>query len=156
MCEIKRDDIDVYFMKMAFLISERATCVRRKVGAVIVRKKVVLSTGYNGAPKGINHCTAGTCIRKKLNVPSGEKSELCIGAHSEMNAISQAAMMGTRIDEATIYCTTKPCIYCAKAIVNAGIERLVYCEDYGSNENNLTDEILSNMDITKINKTELM
>ena len=123
---------DIFFMKLAYQYAEQSTCVRRKVGCVIVRNNTQLSGGYNGVPTGLQHCTDETCIRKKLNIPSGQQHEKCRGAHSEMNAISQAAKNGVNIDGSTIYCTTQPCIYCAKAIVNSGIKRLVYCESYGN------------------------
>lgn len=142
-----RDSLDVFYMKMAFLVSERAICLRRKVGSIIVKDKMVISTGYNGSPKGIPHCTHETCIREKNHIPSGQNQELCRGSHSEMNAIAQAAYQGISTKGATIYCTTKPCVYCAKAIINAGITRLVYSQDYGANENELTDEVLQNIDV---------
>jgi dCMP deaminase len=142
-----RDSLDVFYMKMAFLVSERAICLRRKVGSIIVKDKMVISTGYNGSPKGIPHCTHETCIREKNHIPSGQNQELCRGSHSEMNAIAQAAYQGISTKGATIYCTTKPCVYCAKAIINAGITRLVYSQDYGTNENELTDEVLQNIDV---------
>lgn len=141
-----RESLDNFYMKMAYLVSERSTCLRRKVGAVIVKNKIVLSTGYNGAPSGIEHCSSESCVRKKLNVPSGERQELCRGSHSEMNAISQAARTGTNIDGSTLYCTTYPCAYCAKAIVNAGITRVVYTEGY---PDKLTEEMLKNIKVEK-------
>ena len=143
-----RDDIDVFYMKMAYLMSERSTCLRRKVGSVIVRDKIVLSTGYNGVPKDLPHCQ--TCLRKELNIPSGQRHELCRASHAEGNAIAQAAMNGVNINGATIYCTTQPCLYCAKLIVNSGIKRLVYNEEYGDGMDDLTKEILSNIDVVKI------
>lgn len=145
--KLERDSIDIFYMKMAYLTSERSTCIRRKVGAVIVRDKMVLSSGYNGSPKGIEHCTSETCIRNKFKIPSGEKHELCRGSHAEVNAIAQAAKQGINIDNATLYCTTQPCIYCAKAMVNAGIKRIVFSESYGSGFDDLTKEVLKNMQI---------
>lgn len=153
--EDNRDNIDIFYMKMAYLTSERATCVRRRVGSVITRDKMLLSSGYNGAPSGIEHCNKDTCIRLQMNIPSGEKPNLCIGSHSEINAIAQAARNGVNINNSTIYCTTFPCIYCAKAIVNAGIKRLVYCESYGNMEDPLTKKILQNITVDKITKKEI-
>lgn len=145
----KRDDIDIFYMKMAYLMSERSTCLRRQVGSVIVRDKIVLSTGYNGVPKDLPHCN--TCLRQELNIPSGQRHELCRASHAEGNAIAQAAMNGVNINGATIYCTTQPCLYCAKLIVNSGIKRLVYCEDYANGLDDLTLEMLSNIVVEKIN-----
>lgn len=145
----KRDDIDIFYMKMAYLMSERSTCLRRRVGSVIVRDKIVLSTGYNGVPKDLPHCN--TCLRQELNIPSGQRHELCRASHAEGNAIAQAAMNGVNINGATIYCTTQPCLYCAKLIVNSGIKRLVYCEDYANGLDDLTLEMLSNIVVEKIN-----
>ena len=152
---MERDSIDVHYMKMAYLVSERSTCLRRKVGSVIVRDKQLLSSGYNGAPVGLPHCTSDLCMRMKLNIPSGEKPNLCRSVHSEMNAICQAAKNGVNINGATIYCTTFPCIYCAKSLVNAGIKRLVYCESYGVGEDKLTLEMLQNIQIDKMDKDSL-
>ncbi len=121
---------DEYFMKMAHLASERATCQRRKVGAVIVKNKHLLSTGYNGNPKGMKHCDEIGCLRTKLEVPSGERHELCTGLHAEQNAIIQAAIFGTPVKGATLYCTNTPCSVCAKMIVNAGIKEVIYAGDY--------------------------
>ena len=147
---MERDSIDIHYMKMAYLVSERSTCLRRHVGAVLVKDGQLLSSGYNGAPCGIEHCTEETCVRKKLNIPSGEKTELCISVHGEQNAICQAAKNGVNINGSTLYCTTFPCIACAKAMVNAGIKRIVYNEDYGDNKNDLTFKMLKNIKIEKI------
>jgi dCMP deaminase len=142
---MERESIDIFYMKMAYLVSTRSTCLRRKVGSVIVKDKIVLGTGYNGSVKGMKHCTSETCFRK--NVPSGEKLNNCAGAHSEQNAICQAACKGVSIEGATLYCTTQPCTYCAKAIVNSGIKRLVFCESYGNGFDDLTKEILQNIQV---------
>jgi dCMP deaminase len=118
-------------MSIAKLASERSTCLRRKVGAVIVRDKQVVATGYNGAPKGIAHCDEqGGCLREKLGVPSGERHELCRALHAEQNAIIQAATSGQSIDGATIYITHQPCVICAKMIINAGIRKIIVNEGY--------------------------
>ena len=120
---------DEYFMEMAKLAAKRSTCLRRNVGAVIVQD--VLSTGYNGAPKGIPHCAEkGGCYRQQHNIPSGERHELCRALHAEQNAIIQAANWGQSIEGATIYITHQPCVICAKMIINAGIQRIVVDEGY--------------------------
>lgn len=125
-----RPDWDTYFMEIANIAAKRSTCIRRQVGAVIVKDKQILSTGYNGAPKGVSHCEETGCLRQELGVPSGEKHELCRASHAEQNAIVQAARNGVSTDGATIYCTTQPCIICAKMIINAGIERVIYSNPY--------------------------
>ena len=122
---MKRPTWDEYFMKITHLVSERSTCLRRKVGAVIVKDKRIISTGYNGAPRGLAHCLEIGCMREQLGIPSGERHEMCRGAHAEQNAIIQAASSGIGMKGATMYCTTAPCSTCAKMIINAGIERLV-------------------------------
>ena len=122
---------DEYFMKMAKLAATRSTCLRRQVGAVIVQNKHVIATGYNGAPKGIPHCTEiGGCMREMRGIPSGERHELCRALHAEQNAIIQAATLAQSIDGATMYITNQPCIICAKMIINAGISRIVVREGY--------------------------
>ncbi len=125
-----RPSWDEYFMRLAYLVSTRATCTRRKVGAVIVKDRRVLATGYNGPPKGLAHCDVTGCIREELNVPSGERHELCRGLHAEQNAIIQAAVHGVSIKDATIYVTNHPCVVCAKMIINAEIKEIVYSEGY--------------------------
>ncbi|MBQ9689822.1 MAG: cytidine/deoxycytidylate deaminase family protein [Candidatus Methanomethylophilaceae archaeon] len=127
---MNRPSNDEYFMEMAQLVSSRSTCLRRKVGAVIVKEKRVLSTGYNGSPKGTKHCEELGCIRVKLNVPSGTRHELCRGVHAEQNAVTQAAYFGVSVDGATIYTTTYPCSMCAKILINAGIKEIIYSEGY--------------------------
>ena len=123
---------DDYFMKMAELVSERSTCLRRKVGAVIVSEdNRVLSTGYNGAPVGLeNCCDKGECIRQKLNIPSGERHELCRSVHAEQNAIIQCALTGVSCKGATIYITLSPCNMCLKQVINAGIKKIIAKESY--------------------------
>ncbi len=125
-----RPSWDEYFMRMAYLVSTRSTCTRRKVGAVIVKDKRILATGYNGPPKGLAHCDVTGCIREELNVPSGERHELCRGLHAEQNAIIQAAVHGVSIRGATIYVTNHPCVVCAKMLINAEIKEIVYAEGY--------------------------
>lgn len=124
---------DHRFMEMAKLVASWASCYQqeRKIGAVIVKDKRVMTTGYNGAPAGVKTCVErGECLRKKLGIPSGTRHEMCYAVHAEQNAIIQAAKLGISIDGATLYCTHQPCILCAKMICNSGIERVVYGEGY--------------------------
>ena len=125
-----RPSWEIYFLKIAQLAATRSTCLRRQVGAVLVKDKNILATGYNGSPSGVAHCLDVGCLREKLCIPSGERHELCRGLHAEQNAIIQAAKHGTNIDAATLYCTTMPCIICSKMIINAGIKRVVYEQGY--------------------------
>lgn len=125
-----RPTYDEYFMKMTQVVATRSTCLRRNVGAILVKNKHILSTGYNGAPKGLKHCSEVGCLREKLNVQPGERHELCRGLHAEQNAIIQASVFGVSIDEATLYCTAAPCSVCAKMLINAGIKEVVYQESY--------------------------
>ncbi len=127
---IRRPTLDEYFMEIAHVVAKRSTCLRQKVGAVIVKDKRILATGYNGAPSGLPHCDVVGCLREKLSVPSGERQELCRGVHAEQNAIIQAAKFGISVDGGTLYSTHCPCITCAKIIINAGIRRVVYGREY--------------------------
>ncbi|MFC1807681.1 cytidine/deoxycytidylate deaminase family protein [Candidatus Omnitrophota bacterium] len=126
----KRPDWDSYFLELASLVSKRSTCLRRSVGAVIVKDKHILSTGYNGAPKDIKHCSKVGCLREKLKIPSGQRHELCRGLHAEQNAIIQAALYGISLKGATLYCTNLPCSICAKMIINSGIRDIVSSSGY--------------------------
>jgi dCMP deaminase len=126
----KRPTVDEYFMKMAHLAASRSTCLRRKVGAVIIKDKRVLSTGYNGAPKGLPHCEEVGCVRKDKNIPTGTRHELCRGVHAEQNAIIQAAVFGTSIKDGIIYTTNHPCVVCAKLLINSSITEIIYDDDY--------------------------
>lgn len=117
-------------MSIAQLVSSRSTCLRRKVGAIAVKDKRILATGYNGAPAGIAHCLDAGCMREMLKVPSGQRHEICRGLHAEQNVIIQAAAHGTNIVGADIYCTNHPCSLCAKMLINCGIGNLYYAEDY--------------------------
>lgn len=119
-----------YFMEIAQVVAKRSTCMRRQVGAVIVRDKQILSTGYNGVPKGLTHCSHTGCIRQELNVPSGERHELCRAVHAEQNAIIQAAYNGVSLKDSVLFCTTAPCSLCAKMIINAGIKEVYYQGNY--------------------------
>lgn len=125
-----RPSWDKYFMNIVDIVSSRSTCVRRKVGALIVKENRILSTGYNGAPMGCIHCEDIGCMRKELGVPSGERHELCRAIHAEQNAIVQAAYSGTSINMSTLYVTTQPCVLCAKMSINAGIKKIVFKGDY--------------------------
>lgn len=127
---MNRPSWDQYFIEITRLVATRTTCLRRGVGAVLVKDRNILATGYNGVPSGITHCGDTGCLRDKMKVPSGERHELCRGLHAEQNAIIQAARHGTNIDGATLYCTTMPCIICTKMIINAGIKKVVYREGY--------------------------
>ncbi|MCS7121869.1 MAG: dCMP deaminase family protein [Archaeoglobaceae archaeon] len=126
----RRPTLDEYFMEIAKVVATRSTCLRQKVGAVVVKDKRILATGYNGAPSGLPHCDEVGCMRDELRVPSGERQELCRGVHAEQNAIIQAAKFGISVEGATLYSTHCPCITCAKIIINSGIKRVVYGRDY--------------------------
>ena len=142
------DKWDKRFMEMARLVSTWASCYRqgRKIGAVIVLDKRVMTTGYNGAPAGVRTCTERCeCLRDKLGIASGTRHEVCYAVHAEQNAIIQAAKLGIRIDGATLYCTHQPCILCAKMIVNSGIRRVVYEQGY---PDNFSQEIFSEAGVT--------
>ncbi len=127
------DKWDKRFMELTRLVGSWSSCFQpgRHVGAIIVRDKRVMTTGYNGAPSGIRNCAEkGECLRRKLNIPSGTKQEICYAVHAEQNAIIQAAKYGINVNGATLYCTHQPCVICAKMIINAGIARVVYAEGY--------------------------
>ncbi|MGI5838822.1 MAG: deoxycytidylate deaminase [bacterium] len=121
---------DEYFMEVTKVVATRSTCLRRQLGAVIVKDKRILTTGYNGAPSGLAHCLDVGCLRQEKGIPSGERFEFCRGLHAEQNAIIQAASYGVSIRGAAIYTSCYPCVTCAKMIVNAGITRIVYADDY--------------------------
>ena len=136
----ERPSWDEYFMEIAHLVKKRATCLRRQVGAVLVKDKNILATGYNGTPSGIAHCLDRGCLREQMGIPSGERHEICRGLHAEQNAIIQAAFHGVSIRDAVLYCTNLPCIICAKMLINAGVRRVVYIDGYSDA---LTREMLS-------------
>lgn len=142
-----RPSWDEYFMQIAHLVKTRSTCLRRQVGAVIVKDKNILATGYNGAPSKIAHCIDIGCLREKLGIPSGERHEICRGLHAEQNAIIQAALHGTSIKGSTLYCTNLPCIICTKMIINAGIERIIYEDGY---PDPLSEEMLADSKVEVI------
>ena len=144
-----RPDYDTYFMNMAFLVSTRTTCRRRSVGAVIVKDQRILSTGYNGAPKGVKDCLElGFCVRQQQQVPSGQRHELCRGVHAEQNAIANAAYFGVAINSASIYMTQNPCNICTKILINSGIRKIIYANRY---MDDLSSELLkeSNIEVQK-------
>mgnify|MGYP000055982248 FL=1 len=136
-----------YFMAITRLVSKRSTCLRRSVGAILVKDKRILATGYNGAPAGLKHCEEVGCLRADSAVPSGERHELCRGLHAEQNVIIQAAYHGISIEGATLYCTNKPCVICSKMIINAGIKKVYYGEGY---EDALSDQMLAEAGIETV------
>jgi len=125
-----RPSWDEYFMALAEQVGQRATCLRRSVGAVIVKDKRILATGYNGPPSGVAHCEDVGCLREVRGIPSGSQHELCRGIHAEQNAVIQAAKHGIAIDGSTIYCTHQPCVLCAKILLNAGVREIVFSQPY--------------------------
>ena len=125
-----RPSWDRYFMDIATMVATRSTCLRRSVGAIAVSNRRILATGYNGTPKGLRHCGEVGCIRQELNIPSGQRHELCRGLHAEQNCIIQAAVHGVQLEGSTIYCTFQPCVVCAKMLINAGIVEIVYENGY--------------------------
>lgn len=127
-------------MTIAEMVAKRSTCLRRHVGAILVKDKRILATGYNGAPTGIKHCAEVGCIRQNASIPSGERHELCRGLHAEQNAIIQAAYHGTSIAGSTLYCTNKPCVICSKMLINAGIVKIFYEKFY---DDPLADQMIT-------------
>ena len=128
--KIKRPGWDEYFLEIANFVSKRSTCLRRGVGALIVKDKRILATGYNGTPRGLPHCSETGCLREKLKVPSGERHELCRGLHAEQNALLQASLHGVSVKDSVLYCTVQPCIICAKMLINAGIKEVIIEDGY--------------------------
>jgi dCMP deaminase len=145
---VTRPDWEEYFMQIAVKVATRSTCLRRKTGAVIVRDKRILATGYNGAPSGIRHCDEVGCLREHLNIPSGERHELCRGLHAEQNAILQAALHGVSLKDSEIYTTHEPCVLCSKMIINVGIKRVYFMEPY---PDELARDLLKEAGIERIN-----
>lgn len=143
-----RPSWDEYFMEIVELIKERSTCLRRQVGALIVNDKRILATGYNGAPTGCSHCEEVGCLREKLQIPSGQRHELCRALHAEQNAIVQAALYGISVQGGTLYVTHQPCVMCAKMAINAGIKRIVYKGEY---PDELSRELLEEAGIEVVN-----
>lgn len=126
----ERPSWDSYFMELAEVVSSRSTCLRRQVGAVIVKNKQILSTGYNGSPSGLRHCAEVGCLRQQLQIPSAERTEICRAVHAEQNALVQAAKHGVAIDGADIYTTLEPCVLCTKLLINSGIRRVIFAKPY--------------------------
>ena len=126
----KRPSWDEYFLDVARLVAKRATCLRRSVGAVLVKDKRILATGYNGAPSGLKHCADVGCMRQKLKIPSGERHELCRALHAEQNALIQASLYGISVKGSILYATCQPCVICAKMLINAGIKEIVIAGAY--------------------------
>ena len=119
-----------YFMAITRLVARRSTCLRRSVGAIVVKEKRILATGYNGAPAGLKHCREVGCLRENASIPSGERHELCRGLHAEQNALLFAARSGEDMQGAVLYCTNQPCVVCAKMIIQSGIKMIIYKGDY--------------------------
>ncbi len=144
---------DDYFMDITCLVAKRSTCRRRHVGAVLVRDKRILATGYNGAPSGIPHCLDIGCLREDLEIPSGERHELCRGLHAEQNVIIQAAYHGVCIKGAILFCTTMPCSICSKMLINAGIHDIRYQEGYADS---MSEDMMraAGVRLTKIGEVE--
>lgn len=142
-----------YFMGITALVAKRSTCRRRSVGAIIVKNKRILTTGYNGAPSSIKHCIEVGCLREELNIASGERHELCRGIHAEQNAIIQAALHGVSIKGSTLFCTNLPCSICAKMIINAGIRKIYYLSGYADP---LSEEMLKEaaVEVEKVKDTQ--
>lgn len=140
-----------YFMDITKLVSRRTTCLRRAVGAILVKEKRILATGYNGAPAGLRHCEEVGCLREDSSIPSGTRHELCRGLHAEQNAIIQAAYHGLAIAGATLYCTNKPCVICSKMLINAGIRQIFYAEGY---DDPLSDQMFEEAGL-KVEKLDL-
>ncbi|MBI4284600.1 MAG: dCMP deaminase family protein [Chloroflexi bacterium] len=141
MTKAERPDLDEYFLKIAAVVAERATCLRHHVGAVAVRDKHILATGYNGAPSGLKDCLELGCLRDELGIPSGTRHEICRGIHAEQNVIIQASLHGVSLEGSTIYCTHSPCRLCAKMLVNARIKRYVTYGKYNDDAfNDLFEE----------------
>jgi len=126
----KRPSWDEYFLDVARLVAKRATCLRRSVGAVLVKDKRILATGYNGAPSGLKHCVDVGCMRQKLKIPSGERHELCRALHAEQNALIQASLYGISVKGSKLYATCQPCVICVKMLINAGIKEIVIAGGY--------------------------
>ncbi len=139
-----RPSWDDYFMSIAEQVATRSTCLRRQIGAVLVKDRRILSTGYNGVPSGLSHCEEVGCIREQHNIPSGTRHEFCRGLHAEQNTVIQAARHGISIDGATIYSTTHPCVQCTKILLNAGVKEIIYRNDY---PDELSDLLLGEAEI---------
>jgi len=140
-----RPSWDEYFLEIAVLVKSRSTCLRRQVGAVFVRDKRMLATGYNGAPSGLKHCEDVGCIREREGIPSGERHELCRGIHAEQNAMLQAAHHGVSLNDSILYVTDQPCVLCAKMLINAGVKKIIMLGGY---PDELSRQMLQEADIS--------
>ncbi len=147
---MQRPSWDEYFFEITKMVATRSTCLRRQVGAVIVKDKRILTTGYNGVPSGLRHCAETGCLRDQLKIPSGERQEICRGVHAEQNALIQAARFGISLEGSTVYVTHHPCIVCAKLIINAGIKTIKYLEAY---PDELSKELLAEAAIEVVKYT---
>ncbi len=144
----RRPSWDHYFLQLARQAATRSTCLRRQVGAVLVRDKRLLATGYNGSPRNTTHCLDEGCLREQLGIPSGERQELCRAIHAEQNAIIQAAVHGVAIDGATLYSTLQPCILCAKMLINCGVKEIHYIEGYTDDPDGLARRMFAEAGVT--------
>jgi len=142
--EYERPSWNQYFTSITRMVATRSTCLRRHVGAILVKEKRILATGYNGAPAGLKHCIEVGCLREEASIPSGTRHELCRALHAEQNAIVQAAYHGISIAGSTLYCTNKPCVICSKMLINAGIKRIFFDESY---DDDLADAMLAEAEI---------
>lgn len=147
MTEHKRPTWDEYFMELAEVVAKRSTCLRRNIGAVVVKDKRVLATGYNGAPTGLSHCSDVGCLRERMGIPSGERVEMCRGLHAEQNALVQAARYGIPLEGSVIYCTNQPCVTCAKMLINAGVTKIIYKHPY---PDRLAQDLLAESNVTVV------
>ena len=127
---LKRPGWDEYFLQLARLVASRSTCLRRQVGALLVKDERIIATGYNGAPRGLRHCLEIGCRRQAENIPSGQRYELCRGVHAEQNAIINAAYYGISTAGSVLYCTNQPCSLCVRMIINAGVKKVVHQGDF--------------------------
>ena len=156
MTKVKRPGVDEYFLKIASVVAERSTCLRHHVGAVSVRDKHILSTGYNGAAAGLKDCLELGCLRDEQNIPSGTRHEVCRAIHAEQNCIIQASLHGVSLEGCTIYCTHTPCILCAKMLINARIKRFVSFRKYSDDSFiQMFDEAGIKVDILDMPSTEI-
>ena len=148
-CKTQRPSWDEYFMELAHVVATRSTCIRRSVGAILVKDKHILATGYNGPPSGLRHCDEVGCLREKLNIPSGQQHEICRGLHAEQNAIIQTAKHGGNITGSILYCTDSPCGICAKMILSSGIRTIHFAKGY---PDNLALEMLDEAGVTMVHQ----
>lgn len=135
----KRPTWEEYFKQMAKYAATRSTCLRRQVGAIAVMGNRIIATGYNGAPPNVTHCSERGCLRQKLNIPSGERHEVCYAMHAEQNLIVQCAQNGLSMKDSTVFCTTKPCFICTKMLYSVGIKSIYWDGDY---PDEMTDNFL--------------